>query len=1153
MVETRHGGDRDKVTAMAVTPAMDLTQLQAEVELANQKCERLGQSDRTTTRRLDSIESKMETLSSESKARFESMEDKMNSITDALTRMENSAIFSQRPGKELASSSELPNIQVPITNSESGRSPQQLGYRGIDGTLANRDKMLRKIEMPVFSGEMPFDWISRAERFFRFGNFNEEEKLHLVSLSLEGSVLQWFNGEIINDPFVNWAQFTERLLDRFSGPIDNDPAARLFRIQQEGDIAEYVSEFEALRNQVTGVDEKNLIRVFFNGLKPDMKEVIRLKEPVTLTQHKLAVLKMQKTTFCSVISSAASEGRGGYQRQTSSNRTGSYNNKQRTEPIKLEATQNKENVPQNRNYVRPRLQHSDAELDRMRKDKICFKCKAPWSPAHRDVCPQKEFRVLTIINGLELEVVDLRDEIDDQPQDTNPQTLYTLSLNSYLGMESPRTTKMRGLIQNKEVIVMLDSGASHNFISPEVVNKLQLKVSADSSLNVLLGNGVTVNALGVCQAVPFQLHQTNFISDFISLELGNVDVILGVQWLETLGVCEVDWKEQVLSFTYEGRLVTLLGDKSLHNTKLSLKSLKPVSTVGKAGREVLLASSTVTSPFPEVRNQLSKILQEYQDVFAVPTSLPPFRGKEHAIILKPGISSVSVRPYRYPHASKIAMEEMVSEMLKSGIIRPSTSPFSSPVLLVKKKDGSLRFCVDYRGLNRATVLDKYPIPVIDQLLDELFGAQVFTKLDLRSGYHQIRMVESDIEKTAFRTVEGHYEFLVMPFGLTNAPATFQALMNQVFKPFLRRFVLVFFDDILIYSKDQESHEEHVRLVLQVLREQSLFANQKKCTFGVEAVEYLGHIISAKGVATDSAKTAAMTSWPIPKTIKQLRGFLGLTGYYRKFVRDYGSMARPLTTLLKKDQFQWSSEAQEALEKLKQAMVNAPVLALPNFQEVFVIESDASGFGLGAVLMQNKRPIAFFSHALTAREQLKPAYERELMAIVMAIRKWKHYLLGRKFHVHTDQRSLKFLLEQKEVNLEYQRWLTKILGFDFEIFYKPGPENKVADGLSRSMSMATMLLTLTVPTALQWEDLYKEIHDDEGIQQLTRKLQNGELQSKKYTPTQEADMPNDNHRDPLLSTADSFLQRAPTLARLKAPVSSRAISISAEVSSPSFTG
>lgn len=229
---------------------------------------------------------------------------------------------------------------------------------------------------------------------------------------------------------------------------------------------------------------------------------------------------------------------------------------------------------------------------------------------------------------------------------------------------------------------MLDSGASHNIISPEVVDKLRLKVYADSSLDVLLGNGVTVNALGICQAVTFQLNKTNFTSDFISLELGNVDVILSIQWLEMLGVCEVDWKEKVLSFVYNGNKVTLRGEKDLHCTKFSFKSLLPVSMCIKKGREVLLTASSATSSKPEPSPKFPLLLQEYSDVFAVPTTLPPFRGKEQAITLKQRVSAVSVRPYRYPHASKIAMEQMVTEMLSTGIIQPSTSPFSSPVLLV---------------------------------------------------------------------------------------------------------------------------------------------------------------------------------------------------------------------------------------------------------------------------------------------------------------------------------------------------------------------------------------------------------------------------------------------------------------------------------------
>jgi hypothetical protein len=370
--------------------------------------------------------------------------------------------------------------------------------------------------------------------------------------------------------------------------------------------------------------------------------------------------------------------------------------------------------------------------------------------------------------------------------------------------------------------------------------------------------------------VGLRIADETFAVDCYTIPLDRWDMVLGITFLRTLGLILWDFDDLCMAFTRGGHRVFWRG---IGSTRYDVQSTR-------------LYAIDAEKPL------LDTLLASFDDVFADPHGLPPARPCDHRIHLLPNTTLVAVRPYRYPQLQKDELEVQCAAMLQQGIIRPSTSAFSTPVLLVKKHDGSWRFCVDYRALNQQTVKDKFPIPVVEELLDELKGARYFTKLDLRSGYHQVRMHVEDIEKTVFRTHEGHFEFLVMPFGLTNAPAMFQSLMNSVLRPFLRKFVLLFFDDILIYSPNWSSHLQHLNAVLSALRANHLRLKLSKCSFAQPTVSYLGHVISAAGVAMDQDKVAAITSWPQPRAARRLRGFLGLAKYYRRFVQGFAAVAAP---------------------------------------------------------------------------------------------------------------------------------------------------------------------------------------------------------------------------------------------------------------------
>ena len=443
---------------------------------------------------------------------------------------------------------------------------------------------------------------------------------------------------------------------------------------------------------------------------------------------------------------------------------------------------------------------------------------------------------------------------------------------------------------------LIDSGSTHSFVCGKVLETLQLRpLKVRTGLVVSNPIGGTTRIDMVCQRCPLSIQGVPFEVDLYVLPSCDFDVILGLDWLSK----HEAWID-------------------CHDKRLYLRGLGKESILLMDKKRVSIFAKMSLQADEEYGVQETRIISEFSDVFPEDLpGLPPVREVEFGIEVIPGTAPVSITPYRMAPVELKELKKQLQELQDKGFIRPSFSPWGAPVLFVKKSDGTMRLCIDYRQLNRVTIKNRYPLPRIDDLFDQLKGATVFSKVDLRSGYHQMRVKEEDVPKTAFRTRYGHFEFMVMPFGLTNAPAAFMDLMNRVFKPYLDKFVVVFIDDVLVYSKNKEEHEEHLRIVLQTLRDRQLYAKFSKCQFWLSEIAFLGHVISAEGIQVDISKVKAITEWKPPKNVSEVRSFLGLAGYYRRFVEGFSSIASSLTKLIRKDvPFVWSEEQQRNFDKLK---------------------------------------------------------------------------------------------------------------------------------------------------------------------------------------------------------------------------------------------
>lgn len=486
-------------------------------------------------------------------------------------------------------------------------------------------------------------------------------------------------------------------------------------------------------------------------------------------------------------------------------------------------------------------------------------------------------------------------------------------------------------------------------------------------------------------------------------------------------------------------------------------------------------SEAKTAQTPHQESSL-RIKQDYAEVFTedLPPGLPPHRKLQHRIDEKEGAIPVNGPIYRLSQNELDTLRTYLQEEVEAGRIQPSCSPYGSPVLFVPKKDGKLRLCIDYRALNKQTIKNRYPLPRIDDLLDQLRHAKVFSKIDLKSGYNQVQIHPDHTHKTAFKTRYGHYEYLVMPFGLCNAPATFQHLMNDILRPFLDRFVIVYLDDILIYSATAEQHEKDLRIVLDKLKEHQLYASPGKCEFFKGHTEFLGHIVSDKGVTMDPAKVKGIADWPALRTVHDVQSFLGTANFYRRFIKDYSKLAAPLTQLLHKDTtFEWNTAQQEAFATLKRHFITGPILRIFDPARAIRVATDASEIGIGAVLEQTFEddlwhPIAFESRKLSPAEQNYPIREKELLAVVHALTIWRLYLEDSPgFDVLTDHHSLTYLQTQKRLNKRQARWQELLCNFNYNIKHIPGKVNSVPDSLSRRPDYRQLdIITRSSSTLLQ---------------------------------------------------------------------------------------
>lgn len=918
------------------------------------------------------------------------------------------------------------------------------------------------------------NFIFDMEQYFRVCQLDDSLKVDTATMYLVDDAKLWWRtkfADIVAKKLVidTWEEFKSELMGHFY-PENTEYMARerLATLQHTGTIREYIKEYMACMLEIKTMSEEDRVYNFVHGLKDWAKrELLRqkvdtLKDAVNtaerLTDYNKERSSTQRRPTSSSLPNTSRTSSGGT--QTSSNSVG--NRPQN----RVENTRKSTSSWSNNSYNNRSSQAVSSSGPR--PPLSCFICKGPHRMAdcrHKGEMESFQKRLAGMSGEPSTDVDNENSESNEEEEIAQLGAVHLLYSMGQEELQPENRANHINLmyidvtINGKATRAMVDTGATHNFVTEGEARRLGLKYKKES------GSMKTVNSsakpiFGVARNIHTTLGDWKGQVNFTVAAMDDFDLVFGMDFLEHSKAIPLPHLKSLL---VAGERPCLL--RTSPTTRVETKRGPHLSAMQlkkgvKRNEPTFLAtlSTKEDEASSEVPPSLDPLLEEFKDLMPaeLPKVLPPRRAIDHEISLIPGARPPARGAYRMAPPELKELRRQLDELLDAGFIRPSKAPYGAPVLFQKKQDGSLRLCIDYRALNKVTVKNHYPIPLIADLFDQLGDATYFTKLDLRSGYHQVRIAAGDEEKTACVTRYGAFDWLVMPFGLTNAPATFCTLMNQVFQEYLDKFVVVYLDDIVIYSKTLEEHQKHLRKVFVKLREHHLFVKREKCAFAQQEIGFLGHIVGAGKIRMDPKKIQAIRDWPSPKNITELRSFLGLVNYYRRFIKGYSGKASLLTDLLKKESpWKWLSSHQGVFQALKDVVMSEPVLSLPDVRKPFEVETDASDFALGGVLLQDGHPVAFESRKLNGAERKYAAQEKELLAIVHCLRGWRHYLLGSKFIVRTDNTAASHFLTQPKLTGRQARWQEALAEFDVEFLHKSGASNRVADALSRRADLASI--------------------------------------------------------------------------------------------------